>query len=279
MKGTIMNQNSFDLRDEILRNIAHIEFTASILADDNGLVAETGTAAEEAKKLGLTVEFFLVAGSPVQWGDEVLRLRGSPKQIAMAEDLLLGIIAKSSGIATVVNRFMKNAGERPKIVSGAWKKMPPSLKETIRTAIQVGGGSFRISNEPFVYLDKNLIHMLGGIQASLLSVAHMTGHRKVVQIKGRHADIAQEAVEAASNGADIVFIDTGNPNDISKVSEQLKRLALRNAVKVAYAGNITFTDISMLKSMDVDIIDVGRSIIDAPLLDLRLEVTGRIMNV
>lgn len=273
-KTLTKEQRVFDLRDEILSSITDRKITASIIADDEGIITETDTAAAEAQGLGLIMETVLKPGSRVRREDEVARFRGSPIQVAKAEEVLLGIIAKPSGIASAVCRFIEKAGSRPQIVSGAWKKMPPSQKEVIRRAVKVGGGAFRVTEEPFVYLDKNIIEMLGGIRESLSAVSRMTGYVKVVQIKGRYQDIAREACEAALCGANIIFIDTGNPQDVGKVTGRLKDLALRSSVKIAFSGNIGLADIDCLKSVDIDILDVGRSIIDAPLLDLRMEITG-----
>ncbi len=91
-------------------------------------------------------------------------------------------------------------------------------------------------------------------------------------MKGTYADIASEACEAAQWGADIVFIDTGKPEDIPPVSESLVRLGLRNKVKLAFGGGINIGKIAELKALDIDILDIGREIVDAPILDMKLEI-------
>ena len=273
---TPMDKNQMiDLRDEILSSIADRSVTAAIIADDAGIVAETDTAIAEAGKLGLMIESFLKAGTPVQPGDVIARLRGTPKQIAVAEEGLIGLMAKPSGVATAMRAFIETAGQGLQIVSGAWKKMPPQLKESIRRAIIVGGGRYRITPEPFIYLDKNYIEMLGGIQKCLSAVAGLSDRVKVVQLKGRYNDIAKEACEAAACGAAILFIDTGLKTDIQKVSAALTNAGLRSQVKIAFGGNIKLADIEELKTLDIDILDIGRPIVDAPLLDMRLEVENQ----
>jgi len=263
---------SIDVRDEIFCGITGKIITACIIADEGGILAETGAVAKEAEKLGILLESITEEGKEVGAGDVLARFRGTPKQIAMAEEVLLGLMAKPSGIATATHEFVKKAGRRPQIVCGAWKKMPPQLKDTIRRAIVTGGGSFRIASDPFVYLDKNYVEMLHGIQGCLAAASGLNGSAKVVQLKGRYKDLAQEACEAASCGAAIIFIDTGFKKDIGRVSEALSRLGLREGVRIAFAGNIKLDDIAELKSMDVDILDIGRAIVDAPLLDMRMEV-------
>ncbi|MGW8314331.1 MAG: hypothetical protein ACWGNV_01935, partial [Bacteroidales bacterium] len=47
----------------------------------------------------------LKEGSEVRSGDEVARFAGGPKQVVAAEDVLIGLLAKPSGIATAARRF------------------------------------------------------------------------------------------------------------------------------------------------------------------------------
>jgi len=261
-----------DLRDEILSSVAEQRVTALIIVDDDGIVAGTSAAHEEAERLGLSLISMLDEGVQVKKGDEIARFGGTPKQVVMAEDVLIGLLAKPSGIATAARKFVKKAGSRPKVVCGAWKKMPWSLKDTIRQAVTAGGAYYHISDDPFIYLDKNYIKILGGIKESLKAVEDLKDYLKVVQLKGRVRDIAVEAREAAEFGGDILFIDTGQPSDVKAVVKKLRRLGLRNRVIIAFGGSVRLEDIDELKTLDIDVLDIGRQIVDAPILDMRLEV-------
>ena len=264
--------NMPDIRDDIFRSVAMRQVIVSIIADDEGIVVGTDAVRQAANELELSIDSLLDEGSPVSNGDEIGRLSGTPKQVAVAEERLIGLMAKPSGIATAARRFVEKAGKRPEIVSGAWKKMPTSEKEMIRRAIITGGARYRICQEPFIFLDKNYVKMLGGVSESLRAVADLNGHLRVVQLKGFYGDIALEACEAVEHGADIVFIDSGNHDDLKRVGEKLRQSGLRDRVRIAFGSGIRLEDIESLKSMDVDILDVGREIVDAPLLDMRLEV-------
>jgi nicotinate-nucleotide pyrophosphorylase (carboxylating) len=273
MKRTIAAPtHESDIRDEIFRRVAGCRVTCVILADDEGIVAETDQAAHESKRMGLHLKNILKEGTQVRPGDEIARFRGSPRQIAEAEDVLIGLMAKPSGIATAARSFVTRAGGRPEIVCGAWKKMHPAEKQSIRRAVVVGGAYYRISRDPFVYLDKNYIRILGGVRKALEAVRSMADRKKVVQIKGRDGSILEEALEAVQSGAQILHIDTGDRNDIDLVAGELTLRGLRNRVRVAFSGSIRLQDVAELKRRDVDILDIGRQIVDAPLLDMRLEV-------
>jgi nicotinate-nucleotide pyrophosphorylase (carboxylating) len=259
-----------DPRPLLFSGVSHRRVTAVLLADDGGVVVHTDAAATAAANLGLTVHHQLAEGKPIQPGDEVLRVTGSPIQIALAEERLVGLVAKPSGIATAASRFVDRAGGRVQIVSGAWKKLPYSQKDMIRSAITAGGAAPRIADWPFAYLDKNFVTMLGGVREALDAVAahpELSGYQRIIQVVD-----ADRACVAARGGAHIVFIDTGRIDDVSIVSKALRANGLRDRVRLAFGGGVRLSDIDRLRVLDVDIVDVGRAIVDAPLLDMTFRV-------
>ncbi len=261
-----------DLRDAIFQSIEGQTVTAVLRADDDGLIVGIPDFQKTADDLGLDVKFVVDDATQLGAGDRIAEFSGAPKQIAKAEERLIGMLAKPSGIATQTRKFVEAAGDDVRIVSGAWKKMPMVLKHVIRHAIRAAGADFRITRVNFVYLDKNFVRMLGGIRQTLQATSHIEEHEKVIQIKGSYNDVALEAIEAAEAGAHIVFIDTGEIDDIDRVSAALKKAGLREKVVLAYSGNIQLSDIALLRKKDVDRIDIGRAIVDAPLLDMKIDV-------
>ena len=269
-----------DIRDVLFEQDSGSRVTACIFSDGDGVLSGVERAAAKAAELGLAVNFAASEGAALMVGDLVMELCGSPKAIAQAEDRLMGLMLKPSGIATAASRFVHAAGNM-RIVCGSWKKLPYEMKPLISEAVTAGGAGARICEEPMVYLDKNYVEMLGGIQASLRAADKLEGRKKVVQIRGRYenGDIVREAFSAISAGADIVFVDTGRLSDIRKVCEALlpalkswkEEFGYRD-VKLAYAGGVSFEQIPELRSLGVDIVGVGRAIIDAPLLDMHMDV-------
>ncbi len=261
-----------DLRDSIFQSITDRTVTAVLSAEDDGLIVGIPDFQATADDLGLDVRFVIDDVTRVSAGDKIAEFRGAPKQIAKAEERLSGMLAKPSGIATHTRKFVEAAGDDLRIVSGAWKKMPMVLKHVIRHAIRSAGADFRITRVNFVYLDKNFVRMLGGIRQTLEATSHVADHEKVIQIKGQYDDVAREAIVAAEAGAHIIFIDTGKIADIDRVSVALSEAGLRDQVVLAYSGNIQLSDIPALREKDVDRVDIGRAIVDAPLLDMKIDV-------
>ncbi len=269
-------KQTVDLRKDIFRGISENIVTACIYTDTDGILCGVEDACRVAETLGLNVDYFSADGASVYGGDLVLQISGSPEAIATAEDTLIGMIAKPSGVATAAKRFVHASHSKLRIVSGSWKKIPSSLKPILRKAVETGGAHVRISDKPMVYLDKNYVEMLGGIRESLLAVGHIQDREKVIQVRGRNGDIVYEAWEAVCHGAHIVYVDTGNVEDACRVCSELKPL-LRDEfehVKIAFGGGVTLADMEHLSQLPLDIVGVGRAIIDAPLMDLRMEVTN-----
>lgn len=261
-----------DIRDIIFTSLGDRRYTAQIIAERAGIVAGAARLAARLEELGAEAALSAADGSPVEAGEAVARFTGTAKQIALAEEVAIGLLAKPSGIATAARRAVELAGPDLQIVCGAWKKMPPEMKQVVRDAVASGGAAFRITDQPFLYLDKNFVCMLGGIEATLAAVAALDERLKCIQIKGRFGQVADEAVAAARGGADIIMVDTGKAADAGAVTAALRAAGLRDKVKVAFAQGIRLEDIPTLKGKGIDILDIGVGIIDAPLLDMRLDV-------
>jgi nicotinate-nucleotide pyrophosphorylase (carboxylating) len=99
---------------------------------------------------------------------------------------------------------------------------------------------------------------------------------KVIQLKSKDRILSKESSLAAQLGANIIMIDTGKKEDIKRVHDGLRKQGLRENIKIAFGGNISFEDLTVLKKMPVDIVDLGKAIVDAPLLDMRIDIMDRI---
>lgn len=263
---------SADLRDEIFASLADKVFTARIRAREPGLVCGLETAREKLESLGLAVLHGLEDGDSARADEDLLVFRGSAKAVAMAEDCVPGAIAKPSGIARAARRAAELAGDRVRVVSGAAKKMPLEIKAQVRRAIHLGGGSGRMVDGPFLYLDKNYVRMFGSVAATLQAVAHMRSYARVIQLRGLVEPLEAEARAALAGGADVLMVDTGRVEDLELVSALARATGRRQAVRIAFAGDIALEDIPDLARRDVDILDIGRAVIDAPLADLKMDV-------
>jgi len=262
-----------DIRYSIFKAVENRIFQARVVFTQPAVVAGLNEGIDEARSLGLEIESQVREGMNVLAGQAVLALTGPALALAVAEDRVLGWIGKASGVATAARSFREMLPGRIRVVCGGWKKLPLPWRQNLRRAAAVGGVATRILDDPFIYLDKNYIRMFGGISGTLQAVAALPGE-KVIQLRGEWGDITEEAAQAVINGAAVLMVDTGCVEDVTRVAGYLRGSGWRERVRLAFSGGITREDLPAIAELDVDIIDIGRSVLDAPLADLRFEVLG-----
>lgn len=261
-----------DIRDVLFEGIASKRFRAVLTAERSGVLSGVEEARACAGALGIELELCKGEGAEISHGERFGNFLGTPKQIALAEERLIGALAKASGIATAAKTAVQLADGRMRIVSGSWKKMPQEIKQMVRKATAAGGAAFRICQQPMVYLDKNFIRMFGSVPAATAACKKLPGSTVVVQIRGMTASVEEETRQALEGGAGILMVDTGKLEDVRRCVSLLKGIGRQNGVQVAFAGNVHLTDIPNLAEQGIDILCIGKEIIDAKLLDLKLDV-------
>jgi nicotinate-nucleotide pyrophosphorylase (carboxylating) len=262
-----------DIRENIFREKSDQRMTGVLVAEEAGVLSGIQRARNIMGALGLSFASRLRDGSPLTREQEIVRVTGTPVQMAQAEERLIGALSKFSGIATASKTALQKSKGRYKVVAGGWKKMPFELKEPIQEAIRDGGVNPRMCDEPFVYLDKNYVRMLGGVRKAV-EAAKVLKRMIVVQIRGETGAIAEEAVEATHAGAHVIMVDTGSHDHLRSVGQTLKESGLRSRVKIAFAGNIRLDDLEALSQFDLDVVDIGYAILDAACLPMRFDVVG-----
>lgn len=263
--------NSVDIRQEIFRQYMVQRVTASLIVETGGTLSGIQRARHRMESLGILFVSGLADGNILDAGQEIARVTGNPLQITQAEEQIIGALSKSSGIATAARKARNKAGPRCQVVCGGWKKMPLEIKELVRQAVRNGGVETRISKERFVYLDKNYVRILGGVRQAVQAVSGL-GRAIVVQVRGELQPVEEEAIEAAHGGAAVVMVDTGQMEDLRNVIQALRNNGLRSQVRIAFAGKVSLSDLEALVRMDVDVVDIGYAVVDAPCLPMRFDV-------
>jgi len=262
-----------DIRKYLFNGIEDTLFSFEIVTTEKGIFAGSERLTQVARELGIQEVWVAKDGYHIVEETIVFKGVGCPAKVVAAEDVLLGLIGKSSGVATSAYRFVRKAKNRVRIVCGAWKKVSAENKTELRRAIAIGGAGLRITEKPFVYLDKNYIKMIGGISRAVKKATAAFNESTIVtQLHGQYGSIKEEAREAVAVGAGIIMVDTGNIEDLRAVVCAGKTDGWLAVTKIAYAGGVKFRDIESLVEAGADIVAVGRAIIDAPLLDFRLDV-------
>lgn len=269
LKSTVAN----DIRDVLFEPIMSRRYTAHVTTERKGIVAGSIYAATKLADVGILPDFLVDEGAPVDPGDLVVGFQGNPKQIALAEERVVGAMAKFSGIATAAWRATALAQGRCRIASGSWTKMPAEIGQPVRDAIVLGGASPRLLDVPFLYLNKNYVRIFGGIRAALEAAAVCKGDRRIViQLKGETGSIRSETAEAVRGGADVIMVDTGELEDAKEAIRSLVELGVRAARKVAFGKGVGIEDVPRCVDAGIDLVCMGKAIVDAPLMDMKLDI-------
>ncbi len=264
--------SALELREFLFAPLEGRVFHLTITAREAGILSGSGAAVQRAAEIGLRVLSALEEGAPLAPGTAVLVARGGAEQVARAEETLVGLVGKPSGVATAAAAMVSRAGGA-RVVCGAWKKVSPAVRPELRQAIATGGAGIRISDRPFTYLDKNYVRMLGTVGRAVDRARSFDpGRLVVVQIRGCVRPVVEEAESAASHGADVLMIDTGDLADLRAVVRAAEGAGWRGRVQIAFGGGVTLEKIAAVAAAGADLIDVGRAIIDAPMLDFSLDV-------
>lgn len=247
-------------------------FRFTITATQKGIFAGSEELHKVVMEMQLKDVWIASEGAELNEGTSVFQAGGDAVTAALAEEKLLGLIGKPSGVATSSRNMVEKAQGRIKIVCGAWKKVFPETKDTLRKAILLGGAGIRITETPFVYVDKNFVRMIGGVGNSVQRAITLPNRTVVIQLKGEYGKISEEAIEAVKTGAGIVMVDTGKVEDIKQTDTALSDKGWRNNVKLGFGGSVTIGELNSIIEAGADIVDVGRAIIDAPILNFRFDI-------
>jgi len=244
---------------------------AVVEATEPGIIAGTrlldpATTPAPAGTWSLLVE----EGARVEPGQPLLRVTGTAAELGVAEDYILGSLGFASGIAARASAVRAACPTGMSIACGGWKKLPAALKPLLRAGLAVAGVLPRLVEGDFVYLGKNSVTLLGGVEPAIRSGVAV-GHGPVaIQVRN-----VAEALHAIGCGAGVIMVDTADLADLRDVVAALTERNLRDKVRLAFAGGVRVEDLPAVHAAGADTVDMGRAILDAPILDLRLRVLPR----
>jgi len=238
---------------------------ARIISRQNAIVAGVKFAKEIFALKGCQVRILKKDGSKVKRNQTILEISGSPQAILSCERTALNLLSRMSGIATQTNELVKKISSR-KTKLYATRKTAPGLRFFDKEAVLIGGGEkHRMSLDQMVMLKDN--HLSVEPLEKLIKKAK-TKHKKIeVEVENQ-----RDAILATKSGANIIMLDNFTPKNISRTISALKKLGLRNKVKLEVSGGINASNISRFAKTGVDMISVGSITNSVSGIDLSLEV-------
>lgn len=207
-------------------------------------------------------------GQRVAAGTEVMRVRGSSHGILLAERVMLNLLQRLSGTATLTRRFVDAvAGTGARILDT--RKTTPGLKVFEKYAVRCGGGvNHRFSLGDGVLLKENHLAAVGGVRAAVESARRVAPNLVKVEVEVENLGQLKACLDLSE--VDGVLLD-------NMTLEQLREaVALRDRsgrrIFLEASGNLTLDRARAVAETGVDFLSVGALTHSAPAVDLSLRM-------
>lgn len=227
-----------------------MEAEAEIIAKESGILAGVRECKALLKYFNLGYTVFFRDGGEIRKGNTIMKIHGNARRILTLERLLLNILMRMSGIATVTNALVKKCKKYGVTIAGT-RKTTPGFREFEKKAIVLGGGNPHRATLGDAVLIKNNHIALVGLENAI----------KRAKKKNRKVEVEvsslEDAVKACECGADIIMLDNMLPKEIKKVMQELEKNKLREKVTIELSGGITPQNILQYARLRPKIISLG----------------------
>lgn len=225
------------------------------------IIKDTGVLAgvEVAKKIfhafdpDLKVHVFINDGEEVKPGDIAFKVEGKVLSLLQTERLMLNVMQRMSGIATVTRKYVKLLdGLHTKVLDT--RKTTPGLRMLEKQAVKIGGGeNHRFGLFDMILLKDNHVDFAGGIENAINSAREyckQKGKNLKIEIEVRNFDELDRVL--ANGGVDRIMLDNFSIPDTKKAVE-----LINGRYETESSGGITFDTLRQYAECGVDYVSVG----------------------
>jgi len=255
----IKNSLSEDIGDGDHSSLASIDSHASgkvkLLIKEKGILAGVRVAAEVLRQVdeNLITEYLLSDGCQVVPGDVAFYIAGNQQSLLRAERLLLNIMQRMSGIATITARYVEEvSGFKARIIDT--RKTTPGMRFLEKEAVRLGGGeNHRMGLYDMIMLKDNHIDFAGGISRAIsLTQDYLTktGRSLKIEIEARTISDVEEIVSIG--GIDRIMFDNFSVSDTT-----LAVNIVGGRFETESSGGINLKTVRSYAECGVDFISVG----------------------
>lgn len=226
-----------------------------LLIKENGILAGVEMAKKVFAKFDptLTVKVLINDGTPVKVGDIAMIVSGKTRSLLQTERLMLNIMQRMSGIATMTNKYVKLLeGTKTHVLDT--RKTTPGLRMLEKQAVKIGGGmNHRIGLFDMILLKDNHVDFAGGIEHAIdrcHAYLKEKGLDLKIEIEVRNFDELQRVLN--HGGVDRIMFDNFSVPDTKKAVD-----LVAGRMETESSGGITFDTIRGYAEQGVDFISVG----------------------
>ena len=210
-------------------------------------------------------------GVKVKKGQTLAVIRHNAAALLSCERVILNLMQRMTGIATLTNEFVKAvAGTKTKVLDT--RKTIPGLRALDKYAVCCGGGvNHRLDLQDGILIKNNHISLGGGIPAVLERAIKNRKTNQWIQVEVR---TPIELEQAIAGGADSILLDNMTPSQVKKAVKQI-RATLPN-VPIEASGNMNLKTVRKYALAGVDFVSVGALTHSAAAADLSMRITADI---
>lgn len=226
-----------------------------LLIKEEGVLAGMRIAKEVFHRFDPTmeVELFIEDGAHVKPGDVAMIVTGKVRSLLQTERLMLNIMQRMSGIATMTQKYVKRLeGTQTRVLDT--RKTTPGMRMLEKEAVKIGGGcNHRIGLFDMILLKDNHVDFAGGIANALDRCAAYQKEKGLnlkVEIECRSFDEIKQVM--AHGGVDRIMLDNFSVEDTKKAVELID-----HKFETESSGGITYDTLRDYAECGVDFISVG----------------------
>lgn len=243
---------------------------ATILAKAPGVLAGIDVARQVFFQVDPSLELapFVANGAVLKPSSPIADVSGRIVSILAAERVVLNFLQRLSGIATETANYVA-AVEGLKTVILDTRKTTPGLRLLEKQAVIHGGGrNHRMNLGDGILVKDNHIAAMRSLGADLTSIVADTRRKAPPGLEIEiEVTTVEEAVEAASAGAEMILLDNMSPNEMRAAVERLP-----SGVRTEASGGITIENVRSVAEAGVDYISIGALTHSPTALDISLEL-------
>jgi nicotinate-nucleotide pyrophosphorylase (carboxylating) len=248
--------------------VTNRKIIAKIISHQDGVVAGIKFVKEIFLSKGCRIKIIKSDGTHVKANQIVMTVFGPARSILICERTALNLLSRMSGIATQTSelvRQIKSAKSKSHLYST--RKTAPGLRYFDKEAVAIGGGrKHRMTLSDMIMIKDNHIAVEGSL-IRLIQKAKKNGRDFEVEVETQ-----ADAVLAATLGVPIIMLDNFTPAKVRKTIAILKKLGLRNKVRLEASGGIDHSNIKQYAKCGVDMISVGSITNSVKAIDFSLEI-------
>lgn len=226
-----------------------------LLIKEDGILAGVELAKRVFAKFDPTmqVEVLINDGTPVKKGDIAMVVTAKVRSLLQTERLMLNIMQRMSGIATMTNKYVERLkGTKTHVLDT--RKTTPGLRMLEKQAVKIGGGmNHRIGLFDMILLKDNHIDFCGGITNAITRCHEYLKEKGLdlkIEIEVRNFDELAEAMNCG--GINRIMLDNFSVADTKKAVD-----IVGGKFETESSGSITFDTIRDYAECGVDFISVG----------------------